>query len=248
MADADTSIALASSGDAADAGADRDDRETDRHDGGHERAEHDQQHEQRDQQADAGVAGGLVLGVEEDGVTAELDLDAGHLDAGDGIGEDRERRLPHLPLGYVEGQLGEADPAVLRDGAGLERVGHATRRGRTWRRRSAPRRSRPGDSSSDSPSSTAKTTRTLPLAASGKFSSSSSRARALWLPGAEKSSTKVPPPLAARKNIVPITTTHDAMVRHGCRRACHCDASGEPVHDVLPFRGWWLSWRAVCDG
>ena len=56
----------------------------------------------------------------------------------------------------------------------------------------------------------------VPLAASGKFSSSRSRARALWLPGAAKSSAKVPPPLAARKSTVPITRAQVAMVRQGC--------------------------------
>ena len=67
------------------------------------------------------------------------------------------------------------------------------------------------------PSSAAKTTRTLPWAASGKPSSSRSRARALWLSGALNSSAKVPPPAAASRKTVPITRTQPAMVRQGCR-------------------------------
>ena len=41
-------------------------------------------------------------------------------------------------------------------------------------------------------------------------------ARSLWLPFALKSSMKVPPPLLARANTAPRTTTQLAMVRHGC--------------------------------
>ena len=41
-------------------------------------------------------------------------------------------------------------------------------------------------------------------------------ARSLWLPGAEKSSANVPPPLAARKKTAPRTSDPGAMVRHGC--------------------------------
>ena len=54
------------------------------------------------------------------------------------------------------------------------------------------------------------------MAASGKPSSSRSRARALWLSGTLNCSVKVPPPVAARKNTVAITRTQPAMVRHGC--------------------------------
>ena len=56
---------------------------------------------------------------------------------------------------------------------------------------------------------------TLPLAASGKSALSRSMALALWLPGEEKSSAKVAPPLAARKSMVPNTRTHVAIVRQG---------------------------------
>ena len=41
-------------------------------------------------------------------------------------------------------------------------------------------------------------------------------ARALWLPGAAKSSVNVPPPLAARNSTATRTRTQPAMVRHGC--------------------------------
>jgi hypothetical protein len=41
-------------------------------------------------------------------------------------------------------------------------------------------------------------------------------ARSLWLPFELKSSMKPPPPLLARANTAPRTTTQLAMVRHGC--------------------------------
>ena len=41
-------------------------------------------------------------------------------------------------------------------------------------------------------------------------------ARSLWLPLALKASMKAPPPLPARANTAPSTTTQLAMVRHGC--------------------------------
>ena len=109
--------------DGPDAGADGDDRQADRHDGGHDGPEHDQQDEQRDQEPDPRVAG-VVLGVEEHGVAAELDLQSRHLDSGHGVREHRERRLAELTLRRVEGHLGVPDPAVRRDGAGRERVAH----------------------------------------------------------------------------------------------------------------------------
>ena len=56
----------------------------------------------------------------------------------------------------------------------------------------------------------------LPLAASGKLSSSRSMARALWLPGDAKSSVKVLPEAAPRKSMAPMTRIQAAMVRHGC--------------------------------
>ena len=64
-------------GDAADAGADRDDRQTDRDDRRDDGAEDDEEHEERDEEPDADVAGAVVLGVEERGVATELDTDAG---------------------------------------------------------------------------------------------------------------------------------------------------------------------------
>ncbi len=133
-------------GDAADAGADRDDREPDRDDGRHQRAEDDQQYDERHQQPDAHVARRVVLGVEEHGVPAELDLDARDLGSGDGLREDGERRLAEVPLGGVEGELGVGDAAVLGDRAGRERVGRRRRRGRRGRRPPAPSRRRPGGS------------------------------------------------------------------------------------------------------
>ncbi len=71
-------------------------------------------------------------------------------------------------------------------------------------------------SSSVVPSPAASTTMAEPLAASGKFSSSSSSAVALWLPGEEKSSTNVPPAAMARKKTAPMTASQLVMVRHGC--------------------------------
>ena len=41
-------------------------------------------------------------------------------------------------------------------------------------------------------------------------------ARSLWLPLALKASMKAPPPLPARTNTAPRTTTQAAMVRQGC--------------------------------
>ena len=41
-------------------------------------------------------------------------------------------------------------------------------------------------------------------------------ARSLWLPFALKASMKAPPPLPARANTAPRTTTQVAMVRQGC--------------------------------
>ena len=41
-------------------------------------------------------------------------------------------------------------------------------------------------------------------------------ARSLWLPFALKASMKPPPPLPARANTAPRTTTQVAMVRQGC--------------------------------
>ena len=91
--------------------------------------------------------------------------------------------------------------------------------------------------SSVSPSSAAKTTMAVALAASGKFSSSRSMARALWLPGAEKSSVKVPPAAPARKNMAPMTRTQEAMVRQGCL-ALVMAMLRVNLSMVVPFEVW----------
>ena len=193
MAETDTSIVPASSVMAPMPAPTATIDEADRHDGGHEGPEHDHQDEQRDQEPDAHVAG-VVLGVEEHGVAAELDLQARHLDAGHGVREHRERRLADLAL------------RARRGSSRRTRSGRPPRRCRPRTGRSPTRRGRGSATSvstastsarwlsSVSPSSAAKTTRTLPLAASGKPSSSRSRARALWLSGALNCSVKVPPP------------------------------------------------------
>ena len=179
----------------------------------------------------------LVLGVEEHGVAAELDPDVrAPSDAGDGVREDGERRLAHLALRHVEGQLGVPDAAVRRDRAGRERVGdrrdvvevgdlgqHGGDVGLVALEGGAVLglRRRPGP---------------LPLAASGKSSLSSSMARALWLPGAEKSSANVPPPAAARKKTAPRTRTQLAMVRQGCLALAIATARVNPVHGRVGLR------------
>ena len=65
-------------------------------------------------------------------------------------------------------------------------------------------------------------------------------ARSLWLPLALKASMKAPPPLPARANTAPSTTTQVPMVRHGCLAL----AMAMPrviLSMILPFDGWgWL--------
>ena len=101
-------------------------------------AEHDEQDQQGDEQADGRVAGAAVLGVEEDGVAAELDPQAGDVGAGDRVREDGEGRLAHLALGDVEGDLGVPDPAVLGDRCRRRTGRPPPRRARGRRRRPAP--------------------------------------------------------------------------------------------------------------
>ena len=97
---------------------------------------------------------------------------------------------------------------------------------------------------SASPSLAAKTTSALPLSASGKFWSSSFMARALWLPGASKSSVKVPPPMAARKRTVPMTRIQVAIVRQG-RLALAIAMPRVNLSMILPFEG---AWALLMDG
>ena len=89
------------------------------------------------------------------------------------------------------------------------------------------------------PCSASKTTSALPLAASGKFWLSSCKARSLWLPGDEKSSVNVPPPLAARKKTAPRTRTQLVMVRHGCL-ALAAEMPRVNLSMILPFEGAWV--------
>ena len=91
-----------------------------------------------------------------------------------------------------------------------------------------------------SPSSTAKTTRAEACVASGNLSSSSRRARSLWLPFALKASMKPPPPLPARANTAPRTTTQVAMVRQGCL-ALAMAMPRVNLSMVVPFGDGWMS-------
>ena len=162
--------------DAADGGADGDEGQPDGHDRRDDRPEDDQQHQEGDEQADRGVGRVLLGGVEEDGVASELDLESGSAHAGDGLGQDRERGLADLALGRVERHDGEPDPSVRGDRARRERVGDGLDVGDGGDVVEHLRRSRPRWSSRVVPSWAARTTMAEPLAASGKFSSSSSRA------------------------------------------------------------------------
>ena len=71
----------------------------------------------------ADVAVAVVLGIEEDRVPTQLDLYAVDFRARDGLGELRECRLPQRALRGVEGDLGEGDAAIGRDGARCKRIG-----------------------------------------------------------------------------------------------------------------------------
>ena len=85
------------------------------------------------------------------------------------------------------------------------------------------------------PASASSTTSAWPFAASGKLSPSSCSARSLWLPLAEKSSVKVPPPLTAR-NVTPTRTrSHVVSVRQGCRALAMATARVN-LFMVVPFR------------
>ena len=161
--------------------------EPDRHDGGHEGAEHDEQDQQRDQEADADVAELSSSALRNTASPPSSTWTPRRSTAGDGFGEHGEGGLAHLALRGVEGQLGVADPAVLARWCRPRTGRRRTRRARGWRRRSSTDGDRrPGAPRACSPSSAAKTTRAVPLAASGKFSSSSvQRAGALAAGGGE---------------------------------------------------------------
>ena len=190
----------------------------DREDGRDEGPEDDEQDHQRDQQADADVAGAAAPGVEEDGVAAELDADAGRTHARDGVGQHGEGRLAHLPLGHVEGDLRIPDPPVGARRCPRRTGRRPSRRGRGSGRRRAPPRRRRAACSSDRARIGGEDHQGLALGCLGEvLGRAGCIARSLWLPLAEKSSAKVPPTVAARKSIAPSRTSIQLVtVRQGC--------------------------------
>ena len=204
--------------DAAEPDGDGDQREHDRHEGGHDGAEGDEEDDERGEHADRLGARGLLLGVEERGVAAEL----GRQPVGAGRLEGVRPASPPLSRpNSVDGTSRVISANPIRPSAetrsGRERVAHGgdvldvgdlrQRRldGRPEARPAARRRGR--------------RTRRLRCRRppAGKRSSSSSIASALSLPGALKSSANAPPRAPESATTSAARTAHAPIVLHGLR-------------------------------